>query len=392
MDTQETVTIPKTAIRATRGDQNPLDDLEGYLRESIYGQDRSIESILRAFNRARFGFAAGREDRPIAILLFLGPTGVGKTETARRLARYLHPEGDGFLKIDCSLFSQGHEIAALVGAPPAYVGRDQRPLFDPEVINKRNSVILFDEIEKASTEFRHLMLQIMEDGEVTLLNGGQQVNFRNSIIVMTTNAGARDMVDFIQGRRLGFSSGRESAERMGANIYSIGFQALQRVFTPEWLNRIDEIVAFRPLSYETMIFILDHMILEANESYIGQGLEVVLTDRAKELVLHKSYTPEFGARPLRARLMKEIEAPLADLLASGGIPEGSRVWVDTTGEEEFGHDLAFYYEPDDLLLQMARERRARVAQDQPLKAQEAAATMGDVALAPMQPVDVDDGD
>ena len=355
------MTIPATAQRAERGQENPLDRLDAFLHKRIYGQQRAIESIVRAFNRAQYGFAAGRVDRPIAVLLFLGPTGVGKTETAKRLAEYLHPDKKAFLKIDCSLFSQGHEIAALVGAPPAYVGRDQKPLFDPEIINIPNSVILFDEIEKASTEFRHLMLQIMEDGEVTLLNGGQRVNFRNSIIIMTTNAGAREMVDYIQGRRLGFASRAETAERMGANIYSIGSEALQKVFSPEWLNRIDETIAFRPLSFETLRLILDGMIDEANETYLKQGLQVHMTERAKDLVLHKAFTPEFGARPLRARLMKEVEAPLADMLASGGIPKGAEVWIDTTGETEFGKELAIYYERSERLLAIAQEHEREMA-------------------------------
>ncbi len=382
------VQVPPTAIKAERGSNNALDTIESYLRQSIFGQDRAIESLVRALNRAQYGFAAGRADRPIAVILFLGPTGVGKTETAKRLARYLHPKGGGFLKIDCSLFSQGHEIAALVGAPPAYVGRDQRPLFDPEVIGTPNSVILFDEIEKASTEFRHLMLQVMEDGEVTLLNGGQQVSFRESIIVMTTNAGASEMVDFIQGRRLGFSSNRENVERMGANIYSIGFTALQRVFTPEWLNRIDEVVAFRPLSYDTLVLIMEHMLQESNERYLDHGLELVMTNAAKELVLRKSFTPEFGARPLRARLMKEIEAPLADLLASGGIPEGSRIWVDVTGDNEFGRDLAFFYERDEQLLAIARERQAKVKKLAPLEMEQAVGvTKRGAATSPRQSIE-----
>ena len=355
MAEKKSAKVPNTAIKAERGDSNPLDQLEAHLRNVVFGQNRAIESIVRGLNRAQFGFAAGRSDRPIAVLLFLGPTGVGKTETAKRLAEFLHPNAEGLLKIDCSLFSHGHEIAALVGAPPAYVGREQRPLFDPEIIGLPNSVILFDEVEKASVEFWHLMLQIMEDGEVTLLNGGQRASFRKSIIIMTTNAGAREMADYIHGRRLGFSSRHETAEMMGANIYSIGFHALQNVFTPEWLNRLDEVVAFRPLSYETLGQILDQMLVDANEGHHTQGIHVELTADAKELVLRKSFTPEFGARPLRARVMKEIEAPLADLLASGGIPRGSRVWIDTTGDDEFGRDLAFYFEGDEALLAAAQE-------------------------------------
>jgi len=361
MDNVTAMGVPPTAVRAVRGHDNPLDELTRYLRGSIFGQDGAIDSIVRGLNRARYGFSAGRRDRPVAVLLFLGPTGVGKTETARRLAHYLHPEGDGFLKIDCSLFSQGHEVAALVGAPPAYVGRDQRPLFDSDVIERPNSVVLFDEIEKASAEFRHLMLQIMEDGEVTLLNGGRRVDFRRSIIIMTSNVGARAMMDHIQGRRLGFGAASGPVGAVEETIHSIGLHALRKTFTPEWVNRIDEIVTFRPLGTDTLAAVLDRMLAEANEQYLRHGLRVRLTAQAREALLADGYVPEFGARPLRARLMQEIEAPLADLLASGGVPEGCDVWADVAPGAEPRRGLAFYYAPNDTLLAVAREYRLREA-------------------------------
>jgi ATP-dependent Clp protease ATP-binding subunit ClpA len=373
MDDMTAMGVPPTAVRAVRGGDNPLDELSRYLRASVFGQDGAIDSIVRGLNRARYGFAAGRNQRPVAVLLFLGPTGVGKTETARRLAHYLHPDGDGFLKIDCSLFSQGHEIAALVGAPPAYVGRDQRPLFDAEVIETPNSVVLFDEIEKASAEFRHLMLQIMEDGEVTLLNGGRRVDFHQSIIIMTSNVGAREMMDFIQGRRLGFHADRDSVARMGETIHSIGLRKLHQAFTPEWLNRIDEIVAFRPLGCDTLAAILDRMLGEANEQYLRHGLRVRLTARARDALLSDGYVPEFGARPLRSRLMQEVEAPLADLLASGGVPEGCDVWVDSAEGPGSRSDLAFFYAPNDTLLAVAREYRLREAERPELSLEQAMA-------------------
>jgi len=373
MDDMTAIGVPPAAVRAVRGGDNPLDELSRYLRASVFGQDGAIDSIVRGLNRARYGFAAGSSHRPVAVLLFLGPTGVGKTETARRLAHYLHPDGDGFLKIDCSLFSQGHEIAALVGAPPAYVGRDQRPLFDAEAIEKPSSVVLFDEIEKASAEFRHLMLQIMEDGEVTLLNGGRRVDFRQSIIIMTSNVGAREMMAFIQGRRLGFHADRDNVARMGETIHSIGLRELRQAFTPEWMNRIDEIVAFRPLGSDTLAAILDRMLSEANEQYLRHGLRVRLTGRAREALLSDGYVPEFGARPLRSRLMQEVEAPLADLLASGGVPEGCDVWVDSPEESGSGSGLAFFYAPNDTLLAVAREYRLRDAERPELSVEQAMA-------------------
>jgi len=342
---------------ATRGNANPLDAVEHDLRNAIFGQNRAIESVVRALNRARFGFSAGNRNRPLVNLMFLGPTGVGKSECAKRLAQRLHPEGGGFLKIDCSLFSQGHEVSALVGAPPSYVGRDQKPLLDPDVIEVENSVVLFDEIEKGTAELWNLLLQVMEDGEVTLLNSGRSVSFRNTIVVLTTNVGAKEMVDYLDKRNIGFRSTRQDMEATGQQIYQIGFEALQRHFRPEWINRIDEIIAFRPLSSATMSRIFDRMIAEANEQYLDHGIKVEISDGAKDHILRKGYNPTFGARPLRARLLKDIDAPLADLVASGGIPQGSRVLVAFNGSDQFGEELSFYYAEDEELAASAKQRR-----------------------------------
>lgn len=354
--------IPEGMQLATRGTANPLDAIEQDLRTAIFGQNRAIESVIRAMNRARYGFAAGNRNRPLVNLMFLGPTGVGKSECAKRLASRLHPEGGGFLKVDCSLFSQGHEVSALVGAPPSYVGRDQKPLLDPDIIETENSVLLFDEIEKGTSELWNLLLQIMEDGEVTLLNSGRTVSFRNTILIMTTNVGAKEMVDYLDKRNIGFRSTRQDMEATGQQIFQIGFEALQRHFRPEWINRIDEIIAFRPLSSATMSRIFDRMIDEANGQYINYGVKVDVSEAAKDHILRKGYNPTFGARPLRARLLKDLDAPLADLLASGGIPQGSRVLVAFNGNETFGEELSFYFQPDAELEAQGRKRRDTAAQ------------------------------
>ncbi len=354
--------IPEGMQLATRGTANPLDAIEQDLRTAIFGQNRAIESVIRAMNRARYGFAAGNRNRPLVNLMFLGPTGVGKSECAKRLASRLHPEGGGFLKVDCSLFSQGHEVSALVGAPPSYVGRDQKPLLDPDIIETENSVLLFDEIEKGTSELWNLLLQIMEDGEVTLLNSGRTVSFRNTILIMTTNVGAKEMVDYLDKRNIGFRSTRQDMEATGQQIFQIGFEALQRHFRPEWINRIDEIIAFRPLSSATMSRIFDRMIDEANGQYINYGVKVDVSEAAKDHILRKGYNPTFGARPLRARLLKDVDAPLADLLASGGIPEGSRVLIAFNGSETFGEELSFYFRPDADLEVQGRKRRDIAAQ------------------------------
>lgn len=343
---------------AQRGDQNPLDVVERKIRDQIFGQERAIESVVRVLNRARFGFSAGNPRRPRATLLFLGPTGVGKTATARALAQLLRPDGEAFLKIDCSLFSQGHEVSALVGAPPSYVGRDQKPLLNPEIIEQENSVVLFDEIEKGQPELWNLLLQVMEDGEILLLNGGRRVSFQSSIVVFTTNVGAKEMVDYLDRRTIGFRTPHKDVEATGQEIYQIGFEALQRVFQPEWINRLDEIVAFRPLSSEVLRLVLDRMLQESNDQYLRHGIRVELANEAKEYLLDKGFDSRFGARPLRQRLLKDIDAPLADLLASGGIPAGSRVKVAYTGVDKHAQALAFYHEPAPELLRAAEELRA----------------------------------
>ncbi|NTU81158.1 MAG: ATP-dependent Clp protease ATP-binding subunit [Chloroflexales bacterium] len=345
--------------RAVRGEQNPLDTVERRLRDQVFGQERAIESVVRVLNRARFGFSAGNPRRPRATLLFLGPTGVGKTATARALAQLLRPDGEAFLKIDCSLFSQGHEVSALVGAPPSYVGRDQKPLLNPEIIEQENSVVLFDEIEKGQPELWNLLLQVMEDGEILLLNGGRRVSFQSSIVIFTTNVGAKEMVDFLDRRTIGFRTPHQDVEATGQQIYQIGFEQLQRVFQPEWINRLDEIVAFRPLSSDVLRSVLDHMVFESNEQYLRHGIKIDLAPEAKEYLLTKGFDSRFGARPLRQQLLKYIDAPLADLLASGGIPLGSNVLVAYTGIDRHGEALEFYHESAPELLRQAEELRAQ---------------------------------
>ena len=218
-------------------------------------------------------------------------------------------------------------------------------------------MILFDEIEKGQPELWNLLLQVMEDGEILLLNGGRRVSFQNSIVVFTTNVGAKEMVDYLDRRTIGFRTPHQDVEATGQQIYQIGFDALQKVFQPEWINRLDEIVAFRPLSSEVLRQVLDHMLLESNEQYLRHGIRIEVSPEAKEYLLDKGFDSRFGARPLRQRLLKDLDAPLADLLSSGGVPIGSKVLVVYTGVDKHGQALHFYYEAAPELLRQAEELR-----------------------------------
>jgi len=222
---------------------------------------------------------------------------------------------------------------------------------------QKNSIVLFDEIAKGTPELWNILLQIMEDGEIMLLTGGRGIAFRNAIIILTTNISAKEMIDFLNKRNIGFRSTRHDVEATGQQIYQIEFEALQRHFPPEWINRIDEIITFRPLSSAMLSRILDRMLDEANQQYLNYGIRVELTAATKAYLLNKGYQPSFGARPLWACLLKHIDAPLADLLASGGIPQGSRVLVDYNARHEFNDGLSFYYQPDGELEIQGRKRR-----------------------------------
>jgi ATP-dependent Clp protease ATP-binding subunit ClpA len=345
--------------QATRGTDNPFDRVRAGLTGNIYGQDRAVEALMRALNRARLFLRMGDHRRPLSSLLFLGPTGSGKSDVAKRLAGLLHPKGDGFLRIDCSLFSQGHEVASLIGAPPGYVGHDKKPLLNPDVIEKEYSVLLFDEIEKGTKELWNLLLQIMEEGEITLANTGRVVSFRCCIVIMTSNVGARELFQQIEGKRIGYKDvAKAPAPMSGKAIYDLGLKQLQRIFTPEWINRVDEIIAFRPLTSEVIARIFDRMIADKSESYRRLGYRIEVSPEARAFMLaHDGGDLAYGARPVRRRIEKDVDAPLADLISSGGIPEGSEVYIDRIGDE-VKLNLTIYHRPCDVLLAELTARRA----------------------------------
>lgn len=347
---------------------NPLQDIEDNLKETIVGQSEAIESIISALSREQFR----NPNRPLANLLFLGPTGVGKSETAKELARQLHDDdNEAFIKIDCSSFSQGHEITALVGAPPSFVGREQKPIFDPDIIETEKSVILFDEIEKGSRRLHDLMLQIMDDGEVTLTGTGQVVSFRNSIIIMTSNLGATEMMGLLEPKKIGFSADQNIIGATKQQINNAATSALRDYFRPEFINRIDRRVVFTPLDDEQLAEVLDHYLADANLRYLNAGIHLQLSPELRhQLVTRSEERRQFGARPILREFDHVVESLLATHVNSGSIPVGSQVYAvvnDNAESSETSEKITFYYKGDEFLqgYMMARELRQAPEEAEP---------------------------
>jgi len=292
--------------------------MEERLRRRVVGQDEALEKVANAIRRAR----AGLQDphRPIGSFLFLGPTGVGKTETARALAEFLFDDEKAMIRIDMSEYMEKHSVARLIGAPPGYVGYEEGGQLTEAVRRRPYSVILFDEVEKAHPDVFNVLLQILEDGRLT--DGkGRTVDFTNTVIIMTSNLGSQWILEMGPGRE------EEVRERI--------FQALRSFFRPEFLNRIDEIVIFRSLGEEQLSQIVDIQIARLNEYLAPRKIEVRLTEAARQKLVELGYDPAFGARPLRRTIQRYIQDELARRVLAGEVHEGDVVEVDHAPEAGF---------------------------------------------------------
>lgn len=283
------------------------------LRKRIIGQDEAIDAIQTSFEKARLR----DERRPVASLMFLGPTGVGKTQTAEALAEMLSTDSTApnLLRIDCAQYAQGHEVANLVGAPPGYVGREQPPALDKEIIEKPGSVVLFDEIEKGHPKLWNYLLQIMEGGKVQLLNSGNEVNFQNAVVIMTSNVGAREMDETLANKRIGFAAGEETVP--ADRVQSAAMGALRRQFAPEFINRLDNIITFNPLDDGQLSEVLGAHVERSNRRYQRLGnVALSLSDGLKShLVETAPLRREFGARPVLRNYEQTVESKLSKLVA-----------------------------------------------------------------------------
>jgi len=298
--------------------------IEDELHKSVIGQEDAIYRIASAIRRARAGVSSPR--RPMGSFIFLGPTGVGKTLLARKLALYLFANEEALVRIDMSDFMEKHNASRLVGAPPGYVGYEEGGMLTEKIRRNPYRVILFDEIEKAHHEIFNILLQVMEEGELRD-SLGHTVNFRNTVIIMTSNAGVREIT---KDSRLGFASGTGLLSQV--EIESAAMSEIKRIFNPEFINRVDEIVVFNPLTQKQIDSIFDIELKELTNRLLEQNYILKITAGAKRLLADKGWDPKFGGRPLRRTIQKELESPLSNLILENNWAEGTVFTADVKND------------------------------------------------------------
>jgi ATP-dependent Clp protease ATP-binding subunit ClpC len=299
--------------------------MEGALHERIVGQEEAISTLSKAVRRARAGLKDPR--RPIGSFIFLGPTGVGKTETAKTLAEFMFGSEDALIKIDMSEFMERHTVSRLVGAPPGYIGYEEGGQLTEAVRRKSYSVILLDEIEKAHPEAFNMLLQILEDGSLSDAKG-RKVDFRNTLIIMTSNVGAQ-LIQRDTGFGFTMTSDQGRAERHQYDtMRDKVLGELKNTFRPEFLNRIDGIIVFHSLTPPQIRQITTIQLKRIREQLVDQGIELVISEAAMDLLAKRGYDSTYGARPLRRIIQNLIEDPLAEGLLDARFVPGKTIMVD----------------------------------------------------------------
>ena len=308
-------------VKLTAAESEKLIRMEEELHKRIIGQDDAVRAISQAIRRGRAGLKPPQ--RPVGSFVFAGPTGVGKTEVARRLAEFLFGTQEALIHMDMSEFMEKHTVSRLIGAPPGYVGYEEGGKLTEAVRRKPYSVILFDEIEKAHPDVFNILLQILEDGRLTD-SKGHVVDFKNTVIIMTSNIGQKMIVD--QGA-IGFMA-REDREATYDKIKSTVLDAMKKDFRPEFLNRIDETIVFHPLTDEELKKIAVLILSDVQKQVKNQEMELEVTEAAREIIVKEGYEPKFGARPLRRAVQRLIENPLSNQLIEGKFKAGDKVKAD----------------------------------------------------------------
>lgn len=319
--------IPVSKVAQTEG--NKLLKMGDELRNGVIGQDQAIGKLVKAIQRTRVGLKDPK--KPIGSFIFLGPTGVGKTELAKTLARYLFDKEDSLVRIDMSEYMEKFSISRLVGAPPGYVGYEEGGQLTEKIRRKPYSVILLDEIEKAHPDVFNLLLQVLDDGILT--DGlGRRVDFRNTIIIMTSNIGVRDLKDF--GAGIGFNT-QSRKENMDDMMKGTIQNALRKAFSPEFLNRLDDVIVFNNLEREHIHQIIDITLKNVFARILTLGYNIELTEKAKDFLADKGFDPNYGARPLNRAVQKYLEDPVAEEILRGDLQAGDVIMADyEEGKEE----------------------------------------------------------
>ena len=294
------------------------------LHGRVIGQDEAVISVSQAVLRARAGLKD--ENRPIGSFIFLGPTGVGKTELAKALSEALFDSEKNMIRIDMSEYMEKHSVSRLVGAPPGYVGYDEGGQLTEAVRRRPYSVILFDEIEKAHPDVFNILLQLLDDGRLTD-NQGRTVDFKNTIVIMTSNIGSSYLIDNIRADGSIDETVKNQVE-----------DELKRNFRPEFINRIDDIVVFSPLTLAQIKSIIEIALKPLEEKLKEREIELILTDKAKDYIADKAYVPAYGARPVKRYLQRNIETEIAEMIIRGEAEAGSKIIVDA-GKEKLEYEV-----------------------------------------------------
>ena len=296
------------------------------MKSKVIGQHDAVEKIVKAIQRNRVGLKD--PNKPIGTFIFLGPTGVGKTHLAKILAEYLFDTSDALVRIDMSEYMEKFSVSRLVGAPPGYVGYEEGGQLTEKVRRKPYAVVLLDEIEKAHPDVFNIMLQVLDEGRLTD-SLGRKVDFKNTIIIMTSNIGTRQLKDF--GRGVGFSQG--GSENDKEHTRSVIQKALSRAFAPEFINRIDDIIMFDPLDQEAIFKIIDIELAGLYKRVENLGYTLVLSSEAKEFIASKGYDSQFGARPLKRAIQKYLEDEMAEIIIKATVSEGDTIQVGFDSEK-----------------------------------------------------------
>ncbi len=314
--------------RVSQSDSQKLLNMGESMKGRIIGQDDAVQKLVKAIQRTRAGLKDPK--KPIGSFIFLGPTGVGKTELAKELARFMFDSEDALIQIDMSEYMEKFAVSRLVGAPPGYVGYEEGGQLTEKVRRKPYAVVLLDEIEKAHPDVFNLLLQVLDEGQLTD-SLGRKVDFRNTIIIMTSNIGARQLKEFGQG--VGFTT---AAKENQADSHSRGVieTALKRAFAPEFLNRIDDVIVFNSLTKDHIFKIIDIELRSLFARIEGLGHKINLTEAAKNYIAEKGYDSNFGARPLKRAIQKYLEDPIAEEILKGELKTGETILVDYDDEKK----------------------------------------------------------